>query len=238
MIRLEQENREQGVLSGSGLKLLALVCMTIDHAGLLLFGDAVPMRIIGRLAFPIFAFMIAEGCRYTRKKTRYFGTVAGLGLLCQTVYFLADHSLYMNILLTFSLSIPLVLLVRRMREEENGWLWGSALAAGIAAAWFLCSVLPRLLIGTDYQIDYGFWGVMLPVWFSLTDRRWPRLALGAVGMVVLAWSLQWLQWWCLLALLPLALYDGTRGKYPMKWLFYLYYPLHLVALEGIALLIQ
>ena len=55
-------------LTGNQLKLIALVTMTIDHIGMQLFPRVRLLRIIGRLAFPIFAYMIAEGCRYTRNR--------------------------------------------------------------------------------------------------------------------------------------------------------------------------
>ena len=53
------------------LKMLALITMTCDHVGLQLFPDILIFRIIGRLAMPIYAFMIAEGCRHTRNRKKY-----------------------------------------------------------------------------------------------------------------------------------------------------------------------
>ena len=73
-------------MSSFVLKLIAAVTMFIDHAGLLLFPDLEFMRILGRLAFPIFAFFIGEGCRYTSSKLKYFLRVSILGILCQAVY--------------------------------------------------------------------------------------------------------------------------------------------------------
>ena len=57
-------------LSGNQLKLIALITMTVDHMGLILFDQFILLRIVGRLAFPIFAWMIAEGCRHTRRMGR------------------------------------------------------------------------------------------------------------------------------------------------------------------------
>mgnify|MGYP002512812198 CR=1 FL=1 len=74
-------------MSACILKLLAAACMLIDHAGMLLFPDKMWMRAVGRLAFPIFAYMIAEGCTYTRSRGKYFAQMAGLALVCQLVYF-------------------------------------------------------------------------------------------------------------------------------------------------------
>ena len=78
---MEQKNFKFAVLSGNTLKILAAIFMLIDHAGLMLFDDNEIMRIIGRLAYPIFAFMIAEGCKYTKNKIKYFATVFLFGVL-------------------------------------------------------------------------------------------------------------------------------------------------------------
>ncbi|MBQ8005101.1 MAG: hypothetical protein IJ303_02170, partial [Clostridia bacterium] len=68
--------------------------MLADHIGMIFFPNIQIFRIIGRLAFPIFAFMIAEGCRYTKNKARYFFTVFVLGIICQTAYFRYNGDTY------------------------------------------------------------------------------------------------------------------------------------------------
>ena len=70
------------VLDGNQLKLIAAFAMLLDHMGVLLFPQVRLLRILGRLAYPVFAFMIAEGCRYTKNKLRYFLLVFGLGTGC------------------------------------------------------------------------------------------------------------------------------------------------------------
>ena len=67
------------ILTGNQLKLIAAAAMLLDHMGILLFPRITIFRILGRLAYPVFAFMIAEGCRYTRNKLRYFLMLFGLG---------------------------------------------------------------------------------------------------------------------------------------------------------------
>ncbi|MBQ7313175.1 MAG: hypothetical protein IJW81_06290, partial [Clostridia bacterium] len=90
-------------MSSFVLKLIAAVTMFIDHAGLLLFPQWEIMRIIGRLAFPIYAFCIAEGFRYTKNRKLYFLRVFILGLMCQIVYTVVDRQLYLGILISFSI---------------------------------------------------------------------------------------------------------------------------------------
>ena len=67
-------------MTGNQLKILALVTMTIDHVGVVLLPQYLVLRIIGRLTYPIFAYMIAEGCFYTHSKRRYLGGIFALAL--------------------------------------------------------------------------------------------------------------------------------------------------------------
>ena len=91
-------------LNSNALKFLAGFFMVIDHIGFLFFPTQELWRIIGRLSMPLFAFALAEGCRYTRNKTKHFILLFSLAVICQTVYYIFDGSLYMNILVTFSLA--------------------------------------------------------------------------------------------------------------------------------------
>ena len=114
-------------LTGNQLKLIALVTMTIDHVGLLLLPQLVILRIIGRLSMPLYAYMTAQGCRYTHDRRRYFLRLAGLALVCQVVYYLADRSLYQCILVTFSLSVLCISAIDRARRGSGlGWTLGAA----------------------------------------------------------------------------------------------------------------
>ena len=219
----------QGKLTSNQLKLLAMLTMTLDHIGVQMFPGVLWLRIVGRLAFPIYAYMIAEGCAHTRNRRKYLLQMAGLALLCQLVYFFAMGSLFQCILVTFTLSILLIYAC------DTGSRPLTALALlGVA---FVTVALPRLLPGTDFAIDYGFFGVLVPVAAYLGKTHREKLLFTAGALVALAWSVGGIQWYSLAALLPLALYGGQRGKRRMKWLFYLYYPLHLAAIYGISLLL-
>lgn len=222
-------------LTGNQLKLIALITMTIDHIGMMLFPRVRVLRAIGRIAFPIFAFMIAEGCQYTRNRSRYLFSMAGLGLVCQLVYWFAMGSLYMCVLVTFSLSILLIYAIDFGREK-GGISWAAALLV-LGLALFACVILPRLLPGTDYGIDYGIWGVLLPVFAYLGTSRKDKFALTSAGLILLNRSFGGLQWFSIAALIPLYLYNGTRGKRKLKYLFYIYYPAHLVVLYGLSLIL-
>lgn len=211
------------------LKIIAALTMTVDHAGMLLFPRARWMRAVGRLAFPIYAFFIAEGFRHTKNRLRYFLSVFVLGVGCQIVYTLVTHDMDLNVLLTFSLSIALLWLLDRAKKSRRDC---AVFILAIAAAALLCRFV---------RFEYGFWGVMLPLFPSLFEKKWHRFASFAVGLLILYGEMvlsgaSAIQLYAILALLPLALYNGKRGKYKLKYFFYVFYPVHLAVLYGIAYL--
>ena len=229
------------LLTKNQLKIFAIVCMTLDHIGAVLFPQAVWLRVIGRLAFPLFSYCIAEGCRYTRNKARYFGSVFACGAVC-VIAFLPFGSFYGNALITLSLSILLLYGVEAWKS--SGKLRFLALTAALAAVFYLlCRTVP---------IDYGFAGVLLPVYAAAGRILWEHVFVGippvigerlgfAVGLLALAGVMGGLQRFCVLAIFPILLLGNERGKWKMKHFFYIYYPAHLaligamrMALEAVA----
>lgn len=227
--------------------MIAAFFMVVDHVGMLLFPGVLILRILGRLSFPIFAFMISEGCRYTKNKLRYFLTVFLSGGLMQTVFYLFSKSLNLNIFLTFSVSIILIYsadLLKSSVYEEGATrvkviLSFSAMIILLAAA-FVASLL--------LDFDYGFFGFVTPLAASLFHK--PRNAPEAferlntlpvsllsmsVPLVLLAVSNVPIQFFSLLSLPILMLYSGERGRLRMKYFFYVFYPLHLLVIYAISL---
>ena len=224
-------------LTGNQLKLLALLAMTCDHVGLQLLPQFIILRIIGRLAAPLFAYMIAEGCRYTHDRGRYLSRLLGMAVLCQIAYFIAMRSLYQCIFVTFSLSVCLIYALDnalRRRTPVSVLLAAAALAAAV----FVTEGLPRVLIHTDFDVDYGLWGVTLPVLVYLGRGKWEKLALFTVGVGLLGLHYGGIQWWGLLSIPLLSLYNGKKGARNIGRLFYWYYPAHLVAIYGLSLLLE
>ena len=219
------------ILSGNLLKLLAMFFMTCDHVGLQLLPQWGFLRILGRLALPIYAYMIAEGCFYTHNRKKYLLRLAGLGGVCQIVYFLAARDLYMCILITFSLSVCLI----HVLEEAGKQPCRKTIVAAVlvsAGIFFLCQGLPRLLPG--FAVDYGLPGVLLPVLIYFGK---PKLLFLCLGLFMLSVSFGGIQWWCFAAVPLLLCYSGEKGKYPLGMLFYLYYPIHLAVIFLIGLLL-
>lgn len=216
-------------LSGNQLKLIAMLTMTLDHIGLYLLPQAQWLRILGRLSLPIYAYMIAEGCRYTHSRKGYFARIAFLAAICQVVYFLAMGSLYQCILVTFCLSIGMIFCLDAMRQS-NTWISRGLFVLAVWGVGFVCEILPALLPGTDFAVDYGFFGALLPVLAYWGKDRNQKVLLLGVGLVLLALDLGGIQW-CALGALPLLLcYTGQKGRHSLGMLFYLYYPVHLVVI--------
>ena len=231
-------------LTNNQLKIVAMVSMLCDHVGLLFFPEVDIFRIIGRIAFPIFAYMIAEGCRYTKNRAKYLGMIAGMGIVFQLVYLVAMDSLYQGILITFSLAIITIYAIDGILKSKKLWT-GLASVASLVFVVFFVFVLPILLRGTDFDLDYGLWGILLPVAiYYLPNRLWRTVGMAvlllarAIHYTVFPIALGPLQWFALLSVLFLALYNGERGKAKMKYVFYIFYPTHLVILYGIAILIM
>ncbi len=239
------------ILSGNALKIIAAVFMLIDHVGMMLFSQHIIFRILGRIAFPIFAFMVAEGARYTRNKAKYLLTMAGFALVYQLFYYFALNDLYMCIMVTFSLSLCVIFAMQYFKKCLFDKECKIALKI-LSGVLFVLSVLFVALANRFLTIDYGFYGCMVPVFASLFDFRgtdapefvkktdclYVRLAAFTVGLIILAYHSVDLQYYSLFALLFLLLYSEKRGKAKMKYFFYLFYPLHLVALTAIQMLLE
>lgn len=238
-------------MTGNQLKILALITMTVDHVGVVLLPQYPILRIIGRLTYPIFAYMIAEGCFYTHDKRRHLLLIFALDVACQLGFFLAMRSLEQCILTSFVLAIVTIYAIQ-LADVRRDLLGALAVAGALALDAFCGIVLPWLLAGTDFSLDYGFWGILLPVLCYLPRIFAPNaldktrlrlmLACATLGIVLVAVSMwDWMggmQWFSLLAIVPLASYNGRRGTWHLKYLFYIYYPAHLVAIWGVAMLLR
>ena len=222
-------------LSGNALKLIALITMTLDHIGAYLLPQYPILRLIGRISMPIYAFLIAEGCLHTRNKLKYLCLMAFLALGCQVVYYFVLESLFMCILVTFSLSILLIYALQYVQRKKD-FVSCAVFAIALVGVYYISVKLPGKLPG--FRIDYGLNGILLPVFFSLGSTKPQKLLGGGIGLCVMALGSAAIQWYGLLALPLLALYSGLRGKGNYKYLFYIYYPLHLAVIYGIRWILE
>lgn len=218
-------------LSAAALKGIALASMTVDHfaaSGLYLllavyFGGTgdwyLHLRLVGRLAFPIYCFLLTEGFHYTRSRKRYALRLALFAVLSEAPFDLmcsgaAYDRTQQNVFFTLLLGLCALMIAEPLARRGQKW---RALAA----------VLGLALVAEVLRTDYGFFGVALiaALWF-LRERETERalaggaLLLGLGTMEVAAWP----------SFLLLHFYNGRRGAggKALQWAFYLYYPAHLL----------
>ena len=250
-------------MSATALKLLAVVCMLVDHAGVvfpLMGGVTGPEslwyylpRYVGRLAFPIFVFFAAEGCRKTRNLPRYALRLGVMAAVSQIPFSLVSQTLGGSMMLTLFLGVAAVWGTQHLQERGYG--------PGVCLVPVLCACAAALLTGSDY----GAAGVLLlfALYLCGEDRRrqlrclliglaliyliyYPLIALlsqpiltSARLEVLLGFTLPQHVIFFLCAAasaLLLLAYIGERGR-GFKWFFFWFYPLHLLAMWGLSLLI-
>jgi len=208
------------------LKWIAIITMTVDHVGLILFPEYTVLRIIGRIAFPLFAYLLVLGMRSTRNLRGYFNRLLFFALISQVPYALANGIQpweKLNIFFTLALGLIMVYLIERSS---------------------VAFVIP-LIVSVLVQVDYGVYGTATVLLLYLMGRDWK---MGASVFVLInlvpAVSGAWYQPFAILALPLILLHDrgkltlsGTGGQVKhlliRKYFFYAYYPLHLIALWGL-----
>lgn len=210
--------------------MIALVSMVIDHIGATLFPSALWLRCLGRISLPIFAYMIAEGCRHSRNIGKYFLRIFVLGVLCQIVFFFVYETLYLSTLISFSLSILAISLLQRLYREKNkkNLLLYSLLC--ILFLFFMLFLLypPHFMDPYGLVLDYGAYPFLIPiVLYFIPTKEWRILSMIPI-LFFLSLEFAWEQRFAFLALPILTLYNGQRGKVNLKYFFYIAYPLHLI----------
>lgn len=240
------------VFSNNSIKIIACLAMLIDHLGLMIFPSQPIFRIIGRIAMPLFGFCIAQGCKFTKNKLKYFLLVFLLGVACQAVYFIVNPSdIYFGILITFSLSILLIYSLQFVKKsffEKGIKIYIKILSLVI----FIGLLFGAKAFCNSFRVDYGFKGVMLPLICSLFDFRrinasenvkridclFTQFLSFVLAMVYYRFNNQSMHVdYSLISILIILLYNGKRGKLNLKYLFYVFYPLHLVIIEAITYLL-
>ena len=150
----------QKPMTGFHLKLIALTTMFIDHIGAVFFPQVTLLRVIGRISFPLYAFLIAEGCRYTRNRGRYALGLGVFALISEIPYDLALHPEFLenglwgqnflfqtNIFYTMFFAVASVHIFEVLRRRS----WKAQLAAlgGFAGVYFLNLLLYNLWLAHE-----------------------------------------------------------------------------------------
>lgn len=227
-------------LNGFHLKLIAICTMLIDHMGYTLFPGVMWLRCVGRVAFPIFCFLIAEGCVYTHDRKKYAARLLVFALLSEIPFNLMNSGMIwdpydQNVLWTLLLGALVCWLMDWALKKCTPLSFVLTGAAMVAAYWLL----------EAFRTDYGGWGMLLVAAFYCV-RRAPSGAV--VKMIAQAFGLAFfslgvmggylsIELWSLVSLVPIWLYNGQRGfsNKAVQYGFYAFYPVHILILSLIAM---
>ncbi|MDO4634003.1 MAG: TraX family protein [Eubacteriales bacterium] len=228
--------------NGSTLKMIAIITMLIDHTAAAAIGplrNSLPdeyadlaafcrmiyphMRSIGRLAFPIFCFLLVEGFFHTRNAIKYAERLALFCLISEFPYdyalkgkpfYLSAQNVYFTLLIAMLVMIIITWFDRQPRRHTwQNYLFLTMQMLTVAAGLYLAQFL---------HTDYGYKGVLLIlVLFFLRPDRNIQAVFGALAI---SWER-----YAPFAFLPIWLYNGERGR-QHKYFFYWFYPGHLIIL--------
>ena len=226
-------------LNGFHLKLIAICTMFIDHLGYTLFPGELWLRCVGRVAFPIFCFLIAEGCVYTHDRKKYALRLLAFALLSEIPFNLMNSGAvwdiyHQNVLWTL-LAGALVCWLMDGTLKRGAPLSGALTIPAMVAAFFLLNL---------FHTDYSGWGMLLVVMFYGIHRApggtVSKMAAQAVGLAIFSIAVMGgvsIELWSLVALVPIWLYNGQRGfsHKAVQYGFYAFYPIHILVLSLIAM---
>lgn len=209
-------------LSGSALKVIAMISMVVDHVAFYLMEHGTllyeTMRCVGRIAFPVFAFLIAEGFIHTKSRYRYFFTLLGFAVISEIPWYLlngADGT--HNVMFTLALGVATLMVLENLLQRSMvlGFLWTLGMAGlaswlGVDYEWrgILVIVISYLFNGYSHSFPYSR-GMHFFCTFAL------MMHFGVIGAIV--------------ACMILYLYNGERGFVQgsiAKYGFYAFYPVH------------
>ena len=248
-------------MSQFALKLIALVAMLTDHIAHVLVTHKLldpvigarcvywlrtGMLAFGRMAFPVFAWFLAEGCRHTSDKRRYLLRLLLFALISEAPFRLCfGYNWFgcLNVIFTMLFAASAIFSGQWLSDRFSlNWLFLPPALAAILLGWFLKS-------------DYGGWGAALAILLYCMPRKDLRIAALGLWCVIFYLGVRsfngktfgwltpnapgYLLFFAggMLAVLLLTFYNGKRGR-SGKWLFYWFYPLHLLAIFGVSCLLK
>ena len=223
-------------MTASALKTIAIITMLIDHLGAVFFPQYRIMRMVGRLAFPIFAYFIAEGYSHTHDVRKYAMRLGAFALISEVPFDLAFFGKffymgYQNVFFTLMFGLLAIWCFDRYRYSSPVLAVGGVFGIGVLS----------VMMNTDYAI-FGI--IMMLLFHMLRDRQYAallsvallNLLYGLLGAGILSGSFNiagGIQALAGLSALLLLFYNGQRGR-SIKYLFYGFYPGHLLVIGLLA----
>lgn len=195
------------------LKIIAIIAMIIDHIGLFFFPEHILFRIIGRISFPIFAFLIVEGFYHTRDIWKYMFRLGVFAVLSEIPFDLLTTGKvfdlrHQNVFFTLLIGVVLMYVYEKQYSTFSK----------------VSTVFLIMLAGDIFRTDYGSWGVLMIFCFFIFRERMAAKLISAAVINIVVFG--YIQAFAVMALLPIYFYNGEKGR-GYKYFFYLVYPVHL-----------
>lgn len=219
------------------LKIIACFTMLLCHIPFVYPQYSVPLMYIGKISFPLYAFLISEGYVHTRNFSKYLTRLIVFGVISQIPAYLlfagkSFNGLYLNIFFTLALG----LLGIRIYDKIKSKYISTPLI-------ILLAVIAELL-----KLDYGAFGVLMIVCFYVFKRNKLNMVLSQMFLMFILYmkkmsyytfslfNLQYILFQLLFSVISLAIiltYNGKKGKSSgkIKLMFYFFYPVHLIILD-------
>lgn len=230
------------------LHFFAMVCMLLDHLWLIVPGNAEWMNCVGRLAFPIFAFLTVEGFFHTKNLKKYMGRMLLFAVISELPFNLLVegtwiYPFHQNVLWTFLIGLCLMWMNEKARATRKKWL---VILTGAG------TILLGIILGAFTMVDYGYIGVLtVLVFYFFRGTEWWHYAGQMLFLVYLNKQLGGMyyemsflgvtfyfqqQSLATLALVPIWLYQGKQGPYnkTLQLVYYAFYPVHMLLIGLLA----
>lgn len=197
------------------LKIIAMFTMLIDHIGAILFPQYIILRIIGRMSFMIYCFLLVEGYFHTRNVKKYLLRILMFAFISEIPFDLAFQGQifnigYQNIFFTLFIGLMCISICEHFKTNM----------AGIVCCVFVCGLIAEII-----SSDYGAIGVLMIVGFYLfRNDIWKILVWEFLCTVFLPYQI-----FSLVAFIPIKFYNKEKGK-SIGYMAYAFYPLHLIIL--------
>lgn len=206
------------------LKLLALITMLIDHIGAILFPEYIIFRIIGRISFPIYSFLLVQGYIHTHNLKKYMLRIGLLALISEVPFDLAFERTFIsfdfqNIFFTLLIGLLAIHSINYFRNKKL--------------------IIPIVIFGLCFmayiiKCDYGYTGILIILGFYIFKNSFKNLVL---FHLILSIPFGLTNIFQIPSLIPIFFYNGKKG-YNIKYLFYSFYPIHLLILYLITYFIK
>lgn len=206
------------------MQLIAMITMLIDHLGYVFFPSEPWMRIIGRIAFPIYCYLLVVGYQRTRSKKRYSLRLFGLALLSQLPYSLAFITTGVNVIATLFIALLIVMAIDYFKDQVG-----------------LQVLVALLLVTVTYwpmsalEFDYGTYGVVLVLIYRYLPNAWAMVAAHLALNIVWIFAFNFTVFTQFYSIVTTLFIAGIQAASPKtktevrlpRWLWRSFYPAHL-----------